>query len=95
MTRIHRAAVLAVAMLVALPASAVLAQDTGKIVLEVCAKCHNTKRICNNLGQKDAAWWTAKVGLMIGKGAALDPQGKDAVVTYLSSRKSGDKPVCD
>lgn len=95
MTRIFRAAVLAAVLLIALPVCGALAQDSGYEVLTVCTSCHNTKRICKNLGEHDAAWWSAKVGLMIGKGAKLDPQGKDAVVAYLSSRKSGDKPVCD
>ncbi len=95
MTRIFRAAVLAAVMFIALPVFDALAQDSGYTVLTVCTSCHNTKRICKNLGEHDAAWWSTKVGLMISKGAKLDPQGKDTVVTYLSSRKAGDKPVCD
>ena len=95
MTAIPRAAALAVALLVALAASSALTQDGGDTVLVVCTKCHDTKRICKNLGKKDAAWWSGTVGHMIGKGAALDPQGKEAVVAYLGSRKAGDRPVCE
>ena len=96
MTRIPRAAALALALLMVLAASAAaLPQDGGDTVLAVCTRCHDTKRICKNLGKRDAAWWSAKVGLMIGKGAALDPQGKEAVVAWLGSRKAGDRPVCE
>jgi len=94
MTRIHRAVLHAVAA-VLLSSSASLAQDAGQTVLGVCTKCHTTKRICRNLGKRDAAWWTAKVGLMLKRGAALNPQGKETVVAYLSGRKPGDRPVCE
>jgi hypothetical protein len=95
MTRILRAAALALALSIALPASAVLAQDAGKTVMGVCTRCHNTKRICSALGQKDAGWWKATVARMAGKGAALDASGQDGVTTYLAAGKAGDKPVCE
>ncbi len=83
--------VLALCGLYSLP---VLAGDAGQTIATACSKCHNTQRVCANLGVKDKAAWEATVTRMMAKGAAVSAQEKPGVVEWLASQKAGAKPVC-
>ena len=73
------------------PASA---QDPASTVMSACSKCHNTQRICANLGVKDKAAWNTTVTRMMGKGAQVSEADKPAVVEWLAAQQAGAKPVC-
>ncbi|EGY25552.1 hypothetical protein DA2_2270 [Desulfovibrio sp. A2] len=73
------------------PASA---QDPAATVMSACSKCHNTQRICANLGVKDKTAWNTTVTRMMGKGAQVSEADKPAVVEWLAAQQAGAKPVC-
>lgn len=78
-----------------LSSGAALAQDPHQtLVLNRCGACHNTTRICKNLGVKDGAAWEKTVATMVGKGAKLAPSEQQAVAAYLTTLPAGSKPVC-
>ncbi|MBG3876797.1 hypothetical protein FVW20_07100 [Desulfovibrio oxamicus] len=70
------------------------AQDPAGTVMSACTKCHNTQRICANLGAKDKAAWNTTVTRMMGKGAQVGEAEKPAVVDWLAAQQPGAKPVC-
>jgi cytochrome c5 len=70
------------------------AQDPAGTVMSACTKCHNTQRICANLGAKDKAAWNTTVTRMMGKGAQVSEAEKPAVVDWLAAQQPGAKPVC-
>ncbi len=58
--------------------------DGEALVMERCTVCHSAERINN--ASKDVAGWTATVDRMIGHGAQLNEEEREAVIQYLSSR---------
>lgn len=70
------------------------AQDPAGTVMSACTRCHNTQRICANLGAKDKAAWNTTVTRMMGKGAQVSEAEKPAVVDWLATQQPGAKPVC-
>ncbi|WP_243358768.1 hypothetical protein [Fundidesulfovibrio terrae] len=96
MTRTRLAMVLCLALGVCLPAFArAQDKDPAQTVISVCTRCHTPARICKNLGVKDQDAWDATVSHMIRNGAKLDAADKPGLVSWLASRKPGDKPVCN
>lgn len=75
-------------------AASAIAQDPAGTVMSACTKCHNTQRICANLGAKDKAAWNTTVIRMMGKGAQVSEAEKPAVVDWLAAQQPGAKPVC-
>ncbi len=71
-----------------------VAQDPAGTIMSACTKCHNTQRICANLGVKDQAAWNTTVTRMVGKGAQVSEAEKPAVVDWLTAQQPGAKPVC-
>lgn len=71
-----------------------VAQDPAGTVMSACTRCHNTQRICANLGAKDKAAWNTTVTRMMGKGAQVAEAEKPAVVDWLATQQPGAKPVC-
>jgi cytochrome c553 len=55
-----------------------------------CAECHEARIIVQQRLSKAA--WTKEVDKMIKWGALVDPQDKDALIDYLSTSFSVDKP---
>jgi len=70
------------------------ASDMGNTLKKTCSMCHSTKRICLNLGVKDAAAWKSNVKRMVEKGAPLEPGKIDAAAAYLAGLAPGTGPVC-
>ena len=70
------------------------AADAGKLVMERCTVCHNSKRICLMLGMKDKAAWSGTIMAMVGKGAKLSAEEQDLAADYLAGLASGAAPVC-
>jgi cytochrome c5 len=58
--------------------------DGNALIDERCTQCHSRARIGN--AQKDRAGWESTVDKMIGKGAVLNAEERQAVIDYLSSR---------
>lgn len=85
---------LATVALVGLTALSATAQDPARTVTSACSKCHDTKRVCANLGVKDAAAWNVTVTRMMGKGAQVSEAEKADVVGWLAAQQPGAKPVC-
>jgi len=56
--------------------------DGAALVAERCIVCHTTERIQNSTKTRDE--WEDTVKRMIGKGANLNSDEKDAVITYLA-----------
>lgn len=75
-------------------AASAIAQGPAGTVMSACTKCHNTQRICANLGAKDKAAWNTTVTRMMGKGAQVSEAEKPAVVDWLAAQQPGAKPVC-
>jgi len=69
-------------------------EDPSAIVMSRCTKCHNTKKICNNLDKKDVEEWTQTIEKMVSRGAAVAPEDIPALAEYLAGMESGSKPVC-
>ena len=55
-----------------------------------CAECHDARIILQQRLNKSA--WTKEVDKMTKWGALVDPQDRDALIDYLSSNFSVDKP---
>ncbi|MBN1966012.1 MAG: hypothetical protein JW910_15290 [Anaerolineae bacterium] len=55
--------------------------DGAALVAERCTVCHSADRI--QRADKDEAGWTATVDRMIGNGAQLSAEERDAVIEYL------------
>jgi hypothetical protein len=73
------------------------AQQSGnpsEIIIASCTACHDTRRICDNLGKKDRDAWEKTVTRMVEKGADVSKENIPAVVDYLTSLKPGSAPVC-
>lgn len=70
------------------------AQQASSLVMTACTQCHDTGRICKNLGKKSLKKWDKTVSRMIRKGAALPEENKDLVNEYLFSLEPGSQPVC-
>ncbi len=60
------------------------ALDGAALVAQRCTVCHSAERIDN--ARKDRAGWEATVDRMIGYGAQLNADERQAVIDYLSSR---------
>ncbi|WP_119069471.1 DUF7282 domain-containing protein [Aggregatilinea lenta] len=60
------------------------ALDGDALVSERCTVCHSRERIDNAV--KDQAGWESTVDRMIGYGAQLTPEERQAVIDYLSNR---------
>ncbi|MBP8649431.1 MAG: hypothetical protein WBL38_13780 [Desulfomonilia bacterium] len=69
-------------------------EDPSAIVMSRCTKCHNTKKICNNLDKKDVEEWTQTIEKMVSRGAAVAPEDIPAMAEYLAGLESGSQPVC-
>lgn len=70
------------------------ASDIGDTLKNTCSRCHSTKRICLNVGVKDASAWKSTVTRMVGKGAQLPTDQIGAAADYLSGLKPGTGSVC-
>lgn len=68
--------------------------DPAGTVMNKCSVCHNTERICEDLGKMDRKAWEKTIKRMIGHGADVTPQDVPAVADYLAGLKPGTKPVC-
>ncbi len=68
--------------------------DPGSLVMKACTKCHNTKRICTNLGNKSAEQWDITITRMMGKGVPLEEAQKQTLRDYLADLAPGSAPVC-
>lgn len=68
--------------------------EAGGLVMERCIVCHDTKRICQQLGKKGKKAWTAEIREMVGKGARLSAQEQVQAAAYLAGLKPGAAPVC-
>ena len=60
------------------------ALDGNELVDMRCTVCHSRERIDN--ADKDQAGWTATVDRMIGYGAQLNAEERDALIAYLSGQ---------
>jgi hypothetical protein len=54
------------------------------LVQKRCTVCHTADRITNAMGQKDRAAWEETVDRMIGYGAQLNADEREAVLDYLA-----------
>lgn len=50
-----------------------------------CVKCHDLKRVCENIGVKDPQEWGQTISLMIRKGAKLDSTYMLGVSAFLAT----------
>src|SRR5580692_2761409 len=71
-----------------LPAGAMQAKATTS-----CLECHEARIILQQRLSKPA--WTKEVDKMTKWGALVDPSDRDALIDYLSSNFSPDKPAYD
>src|ERR1017187_2970862 len=69
-----------------LPAGAMQAKDTT-----ACLECHEARIILQQRLSKAA--WTKEVDKMTKWGAVVDPADRDALIDYLSTNFSPDKPA--
>jgi len=60
------------------------ALDGNALIDERCTVCHSRERI--DQAQKSPEEWAATVDRMIGYGAQLTPEERQAVIDYLTSR---------
>lgn len=75
--------------------SAIAAENPpDALLMNACTKCHNSKKICNNLGKKDEAAWKSTIQRMVKKGAALSSAQQDAIRLYLFKLAPNSEPVC-
>jgi len=65
------------------------------LVMTSCSKCHDTQRVCKNIGKKNQGEWDTTVTRMIEKGAPLPIENKDQVIEYLLTISPGSKPICE
>jgi hypothetical protein len=68
------------------------APDT--LVMNSCTSCHDSKRICNSLGNKNDAAWKTTIDRMVKKGAKLSAAEQQAVLAYLAKLPPASQPVC-
>ncbi len=68
--------------------------DPQSTVMTKCTACHTTRRICDNLGEKDREEWIRTVSEMVSKGADVAGQDIPAVAEYLANLEPGSEPVC-
>ncbi len=68
--------------------------DPQATVMTACTACHSTRRICDNLGEKDREEWTRTVTEMVSRGADVAGQDIAAVAEYLANLEPGSEPVC-
>jgi cytochrome c553 len=61
-----------------------MGMDGEALVQERCTVCHTADRITNAMGQKDRAAWEETVDRMIGYGAQLNADEREAVLDYLA-----------
>lgn len=87
--------VLAASVLVVCLAGGAVASDIGTTVKKACTTCHSSKRICLNLGVKDAGAWKATVNRMVDNGARLSGGEVDAAASYLAGLAPGTGTVCE
>ncbi len=64
------------------------------LVMRACTRCHDTRRICQNLRVKAKDGWDRTVTMMMFKGADIDVAQKLAIVDYLYGLPAGAKPIC-
>lgn len=87
-----------IALIVMVSASVLPAGTEGKtpeeIVMKACSACHDTGKVCKNLGTKDKEAWLKAVNAMVKKGAAVDAPDIPVVAEYLTGLKADSKPVC-
>ena len=69
--------------------------EIAPLVMTSCSKCHDTKRICKNIGKKNREEWDTTVTRMIEKGALLPLERKDQALDYLTALSPGSKPICE
>lgn len=86
--------VLAVATLAVGLVGSAVAADIGSTVKQACTACHSSKRICLNLGVKDAGAWKSTVLRMVNNGARLSGGQVDEAANYLNSLAPGTGPLC-
>ena len=75
--------------------SAQPSDEIAALAMTSCSKCHDTKRICKNIGIKNQEEWDKTVTRMIEKGAPLPLERKDQVIEYFLSVSPGSKPICE
>jgi cytochrome c553 len=76
-------------------ASLVSAQvSAGKLAAEKCSACHDTARICDNLGRRAPDVWRQTVERMRGNGAQIADADAEAIAEYISTAKPGNKRLC-
>ncbi len=68
--------------------------DPQSTVMTKCTACHTTRRICDNLGEKDREEWIRTVSEMVSKGADVAEQDIPVVAEYLANLEPGSEPVC-
>ena len=69
--------------------------EIAALVMTSCSKCHDTQRVCKNIGKKNQGEWDTTVTRMIEKGAPLPIEKKDQVIEYLLTISPGSKPICE
>ncbi len=69
--------------------------EIAALVMTSCSKCHDTKRVCKNIGKKNREEWDTTVTRMIEKGAPLPLEKKDEALDYLTALSPGSKPICE
>jgi len=72
-----------------------VASDIGTTVKKACTACHSSKRICLNLGAKDAGAWKSTISRMVDNGARLSGGQVDAATNYLVGLAPGTGTVCE
>jgi hypothetical protein len=68
--------------------------SAGRLTAERCSACHDTARICAQLGSRSPEVWPQTVERMRGNGAALTDDDAQTIVDYLATAKAGAKPLC-
>jgi hypothetical protein len=83
-------------VLVSAPYSSAVSEqkNPADIVMKACSACHDTGKVCKNLGKKDKDAWLKAVNGMVRKGAAVDQTDIPLVADYLAGLEPGSKPVC-
>ena len=60
-------------------------------VRTACAECHDSQMLLQQRLSRTA--WTNEVDKMVRWGAVVDPKDRDAIIDYLSTNFSPDKPA--
>lgn len=85
---------LALAPALCLGAPAEAAGEAASLVMERCTVCHDTQRICRNLGKKGQKGWAAEIKEMVEKGAKLSGAEQAQAAAFLAGLKAGAAPIC-